>query len=79
MDWRDYIHRDPAILAGKPVMKGTRISVNMVLEMLSGDWSIDEMLHEFPSIPNEEAVRACIAFAAEVLPPDSAPLRREAS
>ena len=75
MDWRDHIHRDPAILAGKPVIKGTRISVAMVLEMLSGDWTIDLMLNEFPSIPDAESIRACLAFAAEVLPTEAAPLR----
>ena len=73
MDWRPFIHRDPAILCGKPVIKGTRISVELVLQMLSGDWSIDDVLDSYPHLSREQ-VQACLAFAADALDRERAPL-----
>lgn len=53
IDWRRYIHSDPNILAGKPVMRGTRISVEFLLGLFAGGWS--------------EAIHAVFAFAAECM------------
>ena len=41
MNWRDYIHSDSAILGGKPIIKGTRISVEIILERFGYGWTID--------------------------------------
>jgi uncharacterized protein (DUF433 family) len=39
MDWWQYIHSDPEILNGKPVVKGTRLSVEFLLGLLAAGWS----------------------------------------
>ena len=39
MNWRDHIHTDPAVLAGKPIVKGTRLSVDFLLGLLAEGWS----------------------------------------
>ena len=66
MVWRDYIHSDPGILGGKPVIRGTRISVELVLEYLTDGCSIADILAAYPHI-NEQQVRAAIAFAHDML------------
>ena len=48
---------------GKPVIKGTRISVYDVLSWLSNGMSKEEIIHDFPEL-NEEQINACLAFAA---------------
>ncbi len=45
MEWDKYIISDKEILLGKPVIKGTRISIELILELLSGGWS-EEMIYE---------------------------------
>ncbi len=72
MDWRKHIHRDPQVLGGKPVIRGTRISVESVLHQLSGDWTVEDVLEACPEL-NETQVRACIAFAADALNQEVAP------
>ena len=48
---------------GKPVIKGTRISVYDVLSWLSNGMTREEIIHDFPEL-NEEQINACLAFAA---------------
>lgn len=60
MDWRDRIVIDPAILVGKPVVKGTRLAVEFVLDLLAGGWTFDQILDNYPGLTAED-VRACIA------------------
>ena len=64
MDWRDHIHRDPEILLGKPVVRGTRLSVAFLLELLAAGWSEQEILESYPRL-TREGLEACRAFAAE--------------
>jgi uncharacterized protein (DUF433 family) len=59
----DRIVRDPAICAGKPVIRGTRVLVRVVLGYLAHGETTEQILKEFPSLA-EEDVRAVIAFAA---------------
>jgi uncharacterized protein (DUF433 family) len=65
-DWRRRIIADPAILVGKPVIKGTRIAVEFVLEILTEGWTLEEILDSYPGI-TEDDVRACLAYAAAFL------------
>lgn len=44
MEWRDRIVSDPAVLAGKPVVKGTRISVELILRCLANGWTHEQIL-----------------------------------
>jgi uncharacterized protein (DUF433 family) len=65
MSWRDRIVSDPAVLLGKPSIKGTRISVELILGWLANGWTHDMILHEYPQLADED-VLAALAFAAEV-------------
>lgn len=60
------IAKDPKILAGKPVIRGTRISVEMILEELGMGRTVAELLHSYPSLV-EADIHAAQAFAAEYL------------
>jgi uncharacterized protein (DUF433 family) len=66
MDWRDRITVDPRILVGKPVVKGTRIAVEMVVDLLAAGWTHQQILDSYPTL-TEADVRACLAYAREVL------------
>lgn len=57
---------DPAVLVGKPVIKGTRLAVEFILELLAAGWTLDQILANYPGITVED-IRACIAYAREVL------------
>jgi len=60
--YRERITADPQILAGKPVVRGTRISVGLVLEELAQNPSIDELLAAHPDLTRTD-VQACLAYA----------------
>lgn len=62
MDLINRITINPAILAGKPIIKGTRIPVELVLEQLGQGWSIDDILEGYPHLHRED-VLACIQYA----------------
>jgi uncharacterized protein (DUF433 family) len=66
MDWREYIHSDPVVLAGKPVIKGTRLPVDLILEKLGAGETMDQVLEAHPRL-TREAVQACLLFAADSL------------
>jgi len=59
---------DPNIMAGQPVIAGTRITVNLILEDLSIGQSIDDILRNYPHL-TREAIKAAIDFAREVVEP----------
>ncbi len=64
MDWTQYISSDPAILYGKPAIKGARIGVDLILEKLSAGQNFADLLNAYPHI-KEEQILACLAFAAD--------------
>jgi uncharacterized protein (DUF433 family) len=66
MDWRDHITVDPQILVGKPVVKGTRISVELVIDLLAAGWTQQQILDSYPTLKADD-VRACLAYASEIL------------
>ncbi|MBW8051452.1 MAG: DUF433 domain-containing protein [Cytophagales bacterium] len=55
---------DPDVMVGKPVIKGTRITVEMILRQLSQGISIDELLDNYPHLTRKD-VYAAIAYASE--------------
>ena len=63
MNYDQFIIRDPAILGGQPVIKGTRVTLRTVLACLANGDSIEQIVAAFPTL-NPEAVRAVVAFAA---------------
>jgi uncharacterized protein (DUF433 family) len=66
MNWREYIVSDPEVLVGKPSVKGTRLSVELVLERLADGWTAEDLFRSYPRL-TPEALQAVFAFAAEVL------------
>jgi uncharacterized protein (DUF433 family) len=66
MDWREHIHSDPDILGGKPVVRGSRISVELILEYLADGCSIADVVAAYPHISEADA-RAAIGFAHDML------------
>lgn len=61
MDWRDRIVSDKEVLLGKPVIKGTRISVELILELLAEGWSEAQVLESYPNITAED-LKAVFAY-----------------
>ena len=53
IDWRKFIHSDPAVLLGKPVVKGTRLSVEFILGLYSEGWAEQQILENYPALTNE--------------------------
>lgn len=66
MAWQDRISVDPNVLVGKPVIKGTRIAVEFVVDLLASGWTTERILHEYDHLTNED-IQACLAYASEVL------------
>lgn len=66
MDWRDRIEINPKVLVGKPVIRGTRISVELVLQMMAAGVSEAEILDNYPSLSPDD-LQACVAYAAELV------------
>lgn len=64
--WEDRIIVDPAVLVGKPIIKGTRLSVEFIVELLAQGWSESEILHNYPGITREDLL-ACLAYAHDRL------------
>jgi len=59
MNWRDHIVSDPEVLLGKPTIKGTRLSIEFLLERLAGGWTEEMLLENAPRLtrPDLQAVR----------------------
>lgn len=66
MEWHDYIHSDPDILLGKPVVKGTRLAVEFILRLFASGWSEQQVLASYPTL-TPEALGAVFGFAAECM------------
>lgn len=60
---------DPSVMMGKPVIAGTRITVELILEKIAAGETVQQILSAHPRL-TEEAIRAAIAFAAEALKAD---------
>jgi uncharacterized protein (DUF433 family) len=65
-DWRSRITVDSKVLAGKPVIKGTRISVEFILDLLANGWTIEEILKNYPQLERKDVI-AALKYAAEIL------------
>lgn len=62
----DFIEINPKIMLGKPVIKGTRITVELILDKLAAGETIEQILEAHPHI-NREQVKAAITFASQAL------------
>ena len=66
---KELIQTDPSIMMGKPVIAGTRITVELILEKLAAGETIEQLLEEHPRL-TREAIHAALAFAARALRAD---------
>ena len=66
MNWEERITIDPNILVGKPLIKGTRLAVEFVIDLLAQGWTEQEVLENYPGIA-EEDIHACLAYASAAL------------
>lgn len=66
MNWQEHIVIDPKVLVGKPVIRGTRIAVEFVVDLLGRGWTIDQILDEYDHLTRED-IQACLAYASEML------------
>jgi uncharacterized protein (DUF433 family) len=66
MDWRQRISVNPKVLVGKPMVKGTRIAVEFVVDLLARGWTAERILQEYDHLAAED-IQACLAYVNEVL------------
>ena len=66
MDYHNRIVSNPAVMLGKPVVKGTRITVAQLLKKLSEGANVDELLQMYPNISRED-VFAALQYASDVI------------
>ncbi len=70
IDWRKTITSDPEVLLGKPVVKGTRLSVELILGLFAEGWTEGQVLEEYPNLTDAD-IRAVFAFATECMREES--------
>ncbi len=66
MDWRERITVDPKILVGKPVIRGTRLAVELVIDLLARGYTKEQILEQYDHITVAD-IQACLAYASETL------------
>lgn len=66
MDWRNRIAVDPEVLVGKPVIKGTRLAVEFVIDLLAQGWTEVDILRNYPGVTRQD-IQACLAYASTML------------
>lgn len=66
MYWQERIVVDPEILVGKPIIKGTRLAVDFIVDLLAQGWTEMDILTNYPGITVED-IRACLRYASALL------------
>ncbi|MEW6364483.1 MAG: DUF433 domain-containing protein [Acidobacteriota bacterium] len=66
MKWPDRIVIDPDILVGKPIVRGTRLAVDFLIDLLAQGWREEEILRNYPGLTQDD-LRACLDYASLVL------------
>ncbi len=66
MNWKERIVVDPNILVGKPVIKGTRLAVEFIVDLLAQGWDEKEILRNYPGLTKQD-IQACLSYASEIL------------
>ncbi len=65
-NWENHIELNPEILYGKPIIKGTRIPVDLLLEKMSNGQTFEELIYDYPDLNNDD-LYACLAYATLLL------------
>jgi len=66
MPWQDRIGFDPEVLGGKPVIKGTRLAVEKIVELMASGWTEQQIAENYPGVTRDD-IAACLFYASEVL------------
>jgi len=66
MNWRNYIVTDDNVLLGKPVVKGTRISVEHIIKLFAAGWTENQILDNYPRL-NRESLQAIFAYIQDIM------------
>ena len=61
MEWQKHIVIDPDVLTGKPIIKGTRLAVEFIIDLLAQGWPEDEITRNYPGVTDKD-IRACLAY-----------------
>ena len=65
MNWRERIETNPEVLAGKPVVRGTRLAVELILELLAAGQTEADLLSNYPRLVHEDLL-ACLSYASHL-------------
>jgi uncharacterized protein (DUF433 family) len=66
LNWQERITIDPWALVGKPIIRGTRIAVEFVVELLAKSWTFDRIFKEYDHLSRED-IPACLAYASGMM------------
>lgn len=65
-DWTQYIDSSSDVLVGKPIIKGTRLSVDFILGLFSQGWSLEQVLGNYPNL-SKQSIQAVFSYASDAL------------
>jgi uncharacterized protein (DUF433 family) len=65
MNWRDHISLDAAVVAGKPVVLGSRLAVDFIVGLLGRGWTEADIFRNYPGITHDD-IAACLQYASEI-------------
>jgi uncharacterized protein (DUF433 family) len=66
MNWRLYIETNDSVLSGKPVIKGTRLSVEHVINLLASGWNENQILENYPRL-SKESLQAVFLYIQDII------------
>jgi uncharacterized protein (DUF433 family) len=66
MDWQNRIEVNPDVLVGKPVIRGTRIAVEFIIELLGEDWTEAQVLENYPQLKHDD-ILAALRYTTQLL------------
>ena len=66
MTLEERITLNPEVLVGKPVIRGTRLAVEFIIDLLAQGWTYDDILRNYPGLELED-IRACLRYASDML------------
>ena len=66
LEWQERIIIDPDVLVGKPILRGTRLAVEFIIDLLAQGWTEAEILRNYPGLTHED-VQACLGYASATL------------
>jgi len=64
MGWQERIILNPEVLGGKPVVKGTRLAIEFIIELLAQGWATEDILRNYPGLTRDD-IQACLGYASE--------------